>query len=229
MAMKSGSCYNHASNFHFGDPNRFSTHAQIYRFHEGNDRYRTNQTVDMEAVLSGLSADAATILSEIEILTSRTLVARVVADLGLRDVAEFNASLRPKDFFATTLNPKNWWPEDWMDWKVLYRAVFETHPARVMNAAEIEEQISAKVVDSVISGFAVTPVSRSYVIKISFRSEEPRRSPMVWPITTFSINWKPNSRPRAAPSRLPPYLIRMAGIFFTERGGGLAMTAPTRY
>ncbi|MBL6952718.1 MAG: polysaccharide biosynthesis tyrosine autokinase [Alphaproteobacteria bacterium] len=140
---------------------------------------RTNRTVDMEAVLSGLSADAATILSEIEILTSRSLVARLVTDLRLRDVAEFNASLRPEGFFAATLAPKNWWPESWMDWNVLYRAVFETQPARAMNPAEAEDQINAGAIGGVLAGLTVAPVSRSYVIKISFRSEDPRRAALI--------------------------------------------------
>jgi capsular exopolysaccharide synthesis family protein len=137
---------------------------------------RTNQTVDMEAVLSGLSADAATILSEIEILTSRTLIARVVADLDLGNVAEFNGSLRPKGFFATTLHPKNWWPEDWLEWNVISRAVLGTDQAHEMSATEIEGRITAGVVDSVIRGFTASPVRRSYVIDITFRSEDPRRA-----------------------------------------------------
>ena len=66
-----------------------------------------------------------------------------------------------------------------MDWNILSRAIFGTHPARVLNPTEIENKIGAQVVDSVIKGFAVTPVSRSYVIKISFRSEDPRRAAMI--------------------------------------------------
>ena len=140
---------------------------------------RSNQTVDMEAVLSGLSADAATIISEVEILTSRSLIARVVAALGLRDIPEFNAALRPKGYFSEVLNPMNWWPDDWVDWRELLQTVLETHPVEELSPQEIEKQTTAKVIDNVITGFTVTPIRRSYVINITFRSEDPRQAALI--------------------------------------------------
>ena len=140
---------------------------------------RSNQTVDMESVLSGLSVDAATVLSEVEILTSRSLMGRIVKDMGLRDDQEFNGDLRPKGYFSTLLNPKNWWPEGWFDWKIWYDAVFEPNPVREMSEEEIENQTTAKVIDKVINGFSVTPIRRSYVINISFTSESARKAAII--------------------------------------------------
>lgn len=140
---------------------------------------RTNQTVNMEAVLSGLSADAATLLSEVEILTSRNLIARVVKSLGLRDMPEFNAALRPKGFFATALSLDNWWPEAWADWKDSFRAIFKAAPDAEMTEAEVEERLNARIIDAVINGFAIAPVRRSYVINIAFKSEDPRNAALI--------------------------------------------------
>ena len=71
---------------------------------------RRNQVIDIESVLSGLSSDAATVLSEMEILNSRSLMERLVRQLGLIDDPEFNGALRPPGFLSATLHPRNWLP-----------------------------------------------------------------------------------------------------------------------
>jgi succinoglycan biosynthesis transport protein ExoP len=62
---------------------------------------RTEQVVNADAVLSGLSTDTATIDSEVEILKSRQLAGRVVESLRLDRDPEFNASLRKPGAIAS--------------------------------------------------------------------------------------------------------------------------------
>ena len=59
---------------------------------------RQTNVVDLEQVLSGLPANAETIQSEIEVLTSRNLASRVIDQLRLDENAEFNPSAgKPED------------------------------------------------------------------------------------------------------------------------------------
>ena len=75
------------------------------------------QVVDIESVLSR-SNSFGDVNSEIEVLKSRVLAARVVERLDLVNDPEFNPSLRKpeKSFFdfLKYLNPKTWIPADWM-------------------------------------------------------------------------------------------------------------------
>ncbi len=129
---------------------------------------RRNQTVDIQSVLSGLSSDAATVLSEMEVLSSRTLMDRLVRQLGLIDDPEFNGTLRPPGFVSATLHPRNWLPEAWL------AAISGPDAERDLSPSEKEARIKAGVVDAVIEKFAISPVRRSYVISLAFTSEDPR-------------------------------------------------------
>lgn len=133
---------------------------------------RQNQVVDVEAILSGVTVDMATILSEVEILRSRSLVGRVVNSLGLTDDPEFNAELRPRGVFATVLHPSNWLPEEWT-------SVIFPNSTGNLTPDELEEQKKAKVVDAVISNLSINAVRRSYVMAISFKSEDPRKAALI--------------------------------------------------
>ena len=64
---------------------------------------------DVEAVLSGLSADRETIQSEIEVLRSRGLADKTVNRQALGRNPEFNAALRPKGLLAEFLDPARFW------------------------------------------------------------------------------------------------------------------------
>jgi succinoglycan biosynthesis transport protein ExoP len=54
---------------------------------------REEQVVDLEGVMSGLSGDAVTINSEVEVLRSRELLSQVVEHLSLTEDPEFNTAL----------------------------------------------------------------------------------------------------------------------------------------
>ena len=128
---------------------------------------RRNQVIDIESVLSGLSSDAATVLSEMEILNSRSLMERLVRQLGLIDDPEFNGALRPPGFLSATLHPRNWLPAAWA-------AVVFPNAGQELSPSEKQARTRAQVVDAVIERFSISPVRRSYVITLAFTSEDPR-------------------------------------------------------
>lgn len=62
---------------------------------------RESQTLgELESVVGGLSADQATINTEVEVLRSRGLIEKLVVSLDLINDPEFNGSLRPKATFS---------------------------------------------------------------------------------------------------------------------------------
>ncbi|WP_236627764.1 Wzz/FepE/Etk N-terminal domain-containing protein, partial [Caulobacter sp. B11] len=56
---------------------------------------RKEQVTDMSAVLSGLPADSATVDTEVEVMKSRSLAARVVKEMKLEQDPYFNSALPP--------------------------------------------------------------------------------------------------------------------------------------
>ncbi len=134
---------------------------------------RRNQVVDIGAVLSGLSANDATVMSEVEILKSRSLMERLVKQLGLIDDPEFNDKLRPEGFIAGILNPMNWIPESW------YNTIVGASPDQGLTEDEKAVRIKSEVVNAVTKRFSIQPIRRSYVINLSFTSEDPRMAALV--------------------------------------------------
>ncbi len=61
---------------------------------------REGSVAGLDSVLGGLAADTSAVNTEVEVLRGRTLMGRVVDELGLTGDAEFNAALRPVDLVA---------------------------------------------------------------------------------------------------------------------------------
>lgn len=119
---------------------------------------REQQVVDIEAVMSGLPPDSAVIDSEVEVLRSRKLTSRVVAQLDLVNDPEFNAALAEKSFLAW-LNPIAW---------------FST-------SADIPPEDKARielnqVIDSFEANLGVSRRGLTYVISVSFQSKDPAKA-----------------------------------------------------
>ena len=68
---------------------------------------RKNTVADASAVLTQLQPDPATMQNQIQILESRQLAQKVIAQLGLADDAEFNGSM-PAPGIAGLVDPRNW-------------------------------------------------------------------------------------------------------------------------
>lgn len=121
---------------------------------------RKTQVIDMDAVLSGLSADTAVVDSQVELIKSRTLAGRVVRKLNLTRVAEFNASLRTPSLMSY-VDPRPWLQE-------------MLGSGEELTAEEQVERTHNEVVDIFLANLSVTRKGLTYVIKISYTSQSPR-------------------------------------------------------
>ena len=126
---------------------------------------RERKVADVEAVLSGLSSDASTIESQIQVIRSRMLAERVIDQLGLERDPEFNAALRQPGWTSSF--------RSWVKGLLPGEAVEET-------AEQRQERERSEVVDVYLEDLAVSQVGRrSFVIDISFTSENPRMASRV--------------------------------------------------
>ena len=73
---------------------------------------RSANVVNVASVLAGLPPDANVIKSEIDVLESRSLAARVIADLRLSGDPEFAPPPAGAGLLAM-LNPQSWLPKEW--------------------------------------------------------------------------------------------------------------------
>lgn len=134
---------------------------------------RQNQTVDFQAVLSGLPADQATIESEIQVLQSRSLAERVVKRLRLYEDPEFNGRLRAPTFktrFLKSLSLKNLLPADVQE----ILSLNDDAPPDAVENILMRERIA--LVDGLLSRLLISRVGRSRVIAITVLHTEPARA-----------------------------------------------------
>lgn len=122
---------------------------------------REANVVDIEAVLSGLPADAETINSEIEVIESRHLAQRVIDKLALDRDPEFNPELRdPSPLAALFGRATAWLGGERDDLTEDQRAALER----------------ATVVDTYLENLTVSSRVQSRVITVTFASEDPNKS-----------------------------------------------------
>lgn len=110
---------------------------------------RKNNIEDVSAVLSGLPTDPASVQNQVEILTSRKLVGRVVDKLDLHDDPEFNPHLH-SGFFLGTFNPVKW-------------------ISGSQTNADIQRN---EVIDKVLKRLTVDPIGVSTAIDVTFDAED---------------------------------------------------------
>jgi succinoglycan biosynthesis transport protein ExoP len=127
---------------------------------------RKKQVIDMQAVMSGLQSDAAVVRSEVELLQSPALAAKVVQKLDLTSNKLFNPRLAPPTFWDR-INPihliRGWLsdaggPED---------AQSQPNPEQ-QKRVEFDAAVNA-----LLHGLAVFNDGRSYIIKIRYESPDP--------------------------------------------------------
>jgi capsular exopolysaccharide synthesis family protein len=127
---------------------------------------RQRHAVDVQP-LAGLPADAVTVQTEIQVLSSRELAGKVVDQLALDRVPEFNSSLRPPPFYASW-NPLNLIPSSWASF--LHPA-----PADVGLAPDDAQELQrARVVDVFLSDVKVAAAGDSRALSVAVSSEDPR-------------------------------------------------------
>lgn len=133
---------------------------------------RQSSVVNLEAVLSGMSTDVAAIKTEIDVLQSRRLAAKLVDKLALTRDPEFNAELVTKKGLLSLLNPFNYLPQAWSD-AILGREI-DTRPDE-----EKAEAAKSKVIDAVLAQLTVSNPARSYSMQLAFESPDPRKAALI--------------------------------------------------
>lgn len=126
---------------------------------------RESTVVDMEAVLSGLPPDSAVIDSEVEVLRSRGVAERVVKKLRLDRDKEFNPQLRAKTF-GQYISP--------MPWIRSLLQLFQSE--REISQEDAEANAFSSVVNAVLGRLSISRKRLTYVIEISFLSEDPKKA-----------------------------------------------------
>jgi len=122
---------------------------------------REQQVIDIEAVMSGLPPDSAAIDSEVEVLRSRTLAARAVKQLDLIEDPEFNSALTEPGLLAA-LDPRSWFSR-----------------AQTLSEEERERLEENRVISQFQQRLGVGRRGLTYVISISFRSQDPDKASMI--------------------------------------------------
>ncbi len=134
------------------------------------------QILQLDDVVEDLIADPATIESEIERLNSRAFMRRVVVQLGLDKIPEFNPALSgdgDQGSLLALFDITRYLSSDWL------KNLVGGDGRRLDDDAPPEDRISAeldRVIDRFASRFEVAQVGRSYVITISVTSQNPKRA-----------------------------------------------------
>jgi succinoglycan biosynthesis transport protein ExoP len=133
------------------------------------DSRKTN-IIDLQAVMGGLQPEAAAIRSEVDVLRSRQLIAKVIEKLGLAGNPDFNTSLRgdDEDLFDTLGR--------WRRNAALWLSASGIGPAEkpvVLTPAEMQQQTLMLLIDKLLDHLVIGNDQRSYTIKMSYTADDP--------------------------------------------------------
>ena len=120
---------------------------------------RKEQVADMSAVLSGLPADSSVVDTEVEVLKSRSLAARVVKQLKLTEDPYFNPNAPGAKGVAS-----------WLPWVKKVVA-----PTAAVDSVEAQRQ-QEKVVDNLLGGLKVRRSGLTYLISVEYTHTNPEDS-----------------------------------------------------
>jgi capsular exopolysaccharide synthesis family protein len=125
--------------------------------------------IDIQAVAAGLSADAATVETQIRLIQSRAMLDQLVERL---DLVDRNAPLPPPEpkspvvaWLAETVGP--WLPQDWLFATGLAQEQPEVEPELAYEVAK-EQRI-----DKLLDNLKVKQEGRSLVLSINYSSQSP--------------------------------------------------------
>src|SRR5262249_13548042 len=128
---------------------------------------RNSNVVNITSVMAGLPLDANVIKSEIDVIESRALVARVISDLKLQVDPEF-APAKPGTGLLAAFIPLCWLPPEWRLAITGNRA--EPTPTQ---AAVISQ---SRTTDKFLRHLSVSNDLHSYSISVSFQSRDPEKA-----------------------------------------------------
>jgi capsular exopolysaccharide synthesis family protein len=121
---------------------------------------RQNNVVNVQAVLSGLPTDQASILNQIQILQSHELAWRVITKLGLDHDPEFNGSLRTSWVdYLSWLNPLSWIPS-----------------RGLLSPQEKQRKLRDAIIRAFEKRLDVSQLQLSTALEIDFESEAPYKA-----------------------------------------------------
>lgn len=124
---------------------------------------RQEKVTNVEEVLSGLPADSSTVDTEVEVLKSRQLAERVVTALKLDQDPEFNPAVRKPEGLGAVLGGV----------ASLFGAAT---PADAKLSPIAQQKAHEKVVDAVLDGLSVKRAGLTYIINVSYESENPAKA-----------------------------------------------------
>lgn len=127
------------------------------------DQQKT-QVVDVEAVMSGLGGDSATVDSQVEILRSRSIARRVVEELNLVEDPDFNGALRAPSLLSW-ISPGAW-------------VSYFIQSASDQSATEEQRREATinSVVDSLVGSTSISRRGLTYVISLKFTTLSPAKA-----------------------------------------------------
>jgi exopolysaccharide transport family protein len=130
---------------------------------------REQRVINIESLVAGVPADQSTMESEIEVLKSDELATRVIKQLGIDRLAEFNpqvaAEQNPDAFKMPSLRDLP--PVQWL------KSLIITEEPVVPDPAAEEARLQTTILTTFLSRLSVVSVGRSRVLTINFTSQDP--------------------------------------------------------
>jgi polysaccharide biosynthesis transport protein len=132
------------------------------------DSRKTN-VIDLEAVVSGIQPEAPAIRSEVDVLRSRQLMAKVVDKLGLAGNPDFNTALTED---GTSLSARI------AGWRQAFTGLLTElgvgpPPPPVLTPQEEHERTLMLLIDKLLDNLVVANDARSYTIKLTYTAPSP--------------------------------------------------------
>jgi capsular exopolysaccharide synthesis family protein len=127
---------------------------------------RNANVVNVASVIAGLPLDPSVVKSEIDVLQSPALAARVIGELRLESDPELAPSGKPG--LLTRIDPLQYLPPDWR------RALVGERPQP--SEAQLAEIARARLINTFLKHLEVSNDARSYSIAVSFQSQDPAKA-----------------------------------------------------
>lgn len=120
-----------------------------------------NNVINIESVMSGITSDDAQIQSQLDILTSRSLAAKVVDELGLVNDSEFSPKVRKGSIFK------------------LFSGFSKNEEGINPEEDKEAQEIKSATISNVLDRLNVVRSPRSYTIVVDFTSKLPQKSALI--------------------------------------------------
>lgn len=129
---------------------------------------------ELRALLSSMRVDTTLILSEAEVLKSRTLARRVIERLDLMNDPEFNPRLKVKDNnqIADMFSKVEEKQKQFKTFSVYHQEMEDAPP-------EVTDKDIGLVIDRFLKNVYARPIPGSFVLQIEYTSEDPNKAALI--------------------------------------------------